>query len=123
MGNIQKESDFKPLIIQASGRKPAQSHILLINFLKKCAIENKVVDRDSIIELYIYSKYGKAKFISIQESPVYSRWHDNADKMLTRNQFKQERLVTSRAMSWFKSSIGACVITGKLIVLPVIDIE
>ncbi len=114
MGNIQKESDFKPLIIQASGRKPAQSHILLIYFLKKCA---------SIIELYIYSKYGKAKFISIQESPVYSRWHDNADKMLTRNQFKQERLVTSRAMSWFKSSIGACVITGKLIVLPVIDIE
>lgn len=123
MNGIQKISDLKPAVIQADGRRPTASHELLIKFLIKCSNEHKIIDRDSILELYMYTRFGKAKLISIQHTPMYSRFRDDPDKMITRDQFKREYRVPSLAMSWFKSALGACIIKGRIIALPVINIE
>lgn len=87
--------------------------------------EKKAITRESIIRLYLQSKYPKSfkenKFV-LNET-VYNPVYKHLNAVYTIEQIEQKADVKAKAVAWYKTNLGAVIVKGKLIILPIIDVE
>lgn len=118
---IQKQSDLKPAPFDSSFSRLTKGQTLLLNMIRKHIDENKPITREDIAECY-----GEA--MGTKELMEYEGHYDENGKWQSRfyramvDVSKDEHRKKWRSLQWFKLNIGACIMKGKLIVLPVIEI-
>lgn len=57
----------------------------------------------------------------------YMNWHvwetGYRQRQISKEQFKLNCWSKEKSIQWFKSNLGACILKGKLLVIPIIEIE
>jgi len=93
----------------------------LLNLLTKRIKENVPITREDITDCYFHSCSKDGKTIRVREFN-YSAYGGNTFKGV-RYLTNQDKYIQQKALVWFKQNLGTCIIKGKLLVIPVIDIE
>lgn len=113
---LQKISDIQPASFQKRLEKLSDGQAKILELLKNSIENNKQITTEDIVDLYfsIVSKDGVA--ITIRGN-MYSSQH-----FYSYNIGKNHQYTRTKAITWFKQNLGACIIKGRLLAIPVIDI-
>lgn len=120
---IQKISDLKPASFSMSGRNDSLQVKLIVELINDSIKNEKPITLDNIRNAHAeYSMNAK------RNGTGYG-WHTNADgkKQWRRSISKDEWLnchcCPSLSITWFKNNLGAAIMKGRLLAIPVIDID
>lgn len=114
---LQKQSDLKPAPFDSSFSRLTHGQKLLLDLIMKHIESNTPITRDDIGEVY-----GQA--MGVKELHDYGR-DENGQWGYRRMQIdvRQDKYRKKwRSLQWFKNNIGACILKGKLIVIPAIEL-
>jgi hypothetical protein len=96
---------------------------LVVGLIKECVEQKKPITREDIIKIYteFYIKTGKKfkeyEWLGWTNTPQ-ERWFE-----VDRDRFSKHWKTSNNAKQWFKNNLAAAIIAGKLLVIPVIEIE
>ena len=90
----------------------------LLQLLKEKISSNTAITKSDIIDCYIKScsKDGKTIRYRYNLSQKYG-------SIVCRYFTKEDKEILRFAKSWFQNNLGACILKGKLLVIPIIDIN
>lgn len=119
--DLQKQAPVASFI---SNLKYRNSVMLVTEMIKQAIQADKAITRDDIKHLYwIFKSANNTKpvFIDVIEGgPQGGRW---IVKEVDEQEFVDYFRTKENSHNWFKNNLGAAVIYGKLLVLPVIQID
>lgn len=122
-------------VVSFEAQKPkiTSSNKHILNLLKISLETKRVICREDIYNVYIDWRFGKGALVPFWQSEfkwVYvdylqrQEWRDQGKKVyLPRMEWIEKRNYKACAIAWFKNNLGAVILKGKLIVLPIIEIE
>lgn len=122
---LAQQTDLKPIPIGSNGIKLTQNQSNLLTFLKSRIVHNKPITRKCILNFYISYVKGSEFYAS----PIYDYVERNGEKIWAwtgKNKdarWRDEWNIENQAITWFSSNLGKCILKGKIIALPVIEIE
>lgn len=98
----------------------------LVAFLKNKANSNEMITRADILDFYITHVRGGEYFKIYGQKPHpdprythtiydFSNW--------TWGKWRDQYNISSCAVTWFKNNLGSCILKGKLLAIPVIEID
>ncbi len=97
----------------------------LINFIKDKADKGEVITKDDLLDFYVRevkgSEYYKAYGTKPHPNPQYTHQITDYDNY-TLKLWRLEWNIKSQAIQWFKNNLGGCILKGKLLAIPVIEI-
>lgn len=107
---IKPNTGIQPSSFDATDRKLTTGQKMLIELLSQKIKDKQPIKQRDIVDLYfkIFSKDGV--WIT-----VYFYFKHDVDK--------NNYYAKAKALSWFKSNLGSCIIKGKLLAIPIIEIE
>lgn len=126
MNEISKVSELKPASFDNSAViKLTDAQSSLISLLKKKAVKMEAITRDELLDFYIknvkgsenYRVYGRKPHPN-PEIPYMIPDYDN----YTDRQWREYWNIRALAITWFKTNLGACILKGKLLAIPVIEL-
>ena len=127
--DISNSNNNLSVVSFAESKPKLTSANKLILALLKEACENKsVITRDNIFNLYWIWKFGDVEKIKkTSREGTYSRLLDKwtyawIETEYTKKQYFNLYTIKPQALEWFKKNLGAVILKGRLVVLPVIDI-
>lgn len=90
----------------------------LLNLITDAVVNNKIISMDEIV--YCYCKFVRHNY--------YHPWEAIETEYIILKEYKKQSHVWTYRLrglikSWFVNTIGTLVLKGKLIVLPIIEIE
>lgn len=93
---------------------------LVIDLIKNKIQANEKIGLEDIIDIYTEWRIKCTRSKLTLQLFVYPTWRlvDHSSEG-----FKQQPSVKVLAQQWFKNNLAAAIINGKLLVIPVIDIE
>lgn len=112
-----------------SGLRVTPAIKMVIALLTKSINDNIAITKKDILSVYMdwrdaqkYSptKYEKRKCIGLNR--VTNKWIYEWEEV-SRDEYMNQRHIQMSARTWFKSNLAGAIIRGKLLVIPVIDIE
>lgn len=112
MTDIVKQSDLKPASFQYD-YKLTNGQKKLLSLLHEKINSSQVIERDDIVQLYIDAMCRNSQKM---------KWNYELQRKIPKEVTKDTWWIRTEALSWFKSNLGACIIKGKLLVIPIIDI-
>lgn len=119
MADIVKISDFKPVSFQPNNKSSFQVK-LITDLIKKCLKEERVINVDDVLDTYVlYQKNRKYRKFIIQG---FSDGNYRS-REVSEEEFRTHWTVITKAKQWFRSNLGSAVISGKLLVIPIIEID
>jgi hypothetical protein len=113
-----KQSELKPASFQNRTDRTLLQTELILELLTKGIKENKVIDRDDIINCYVKYVFREGRVVTIQKMQDW-KW---VDLIVDEEDFKKEYWTKSKALNWFKCNLGAAILKGRILAIPVIDI-
>lgn len=95
---------------------------LVTSLIKKSIEENKAIEKEDILDLYwLFKSHGGTKAVFIHN---YDRAKGAWEWIkATRENFGDNYRIRENAPNWFKNNLGSAIIQGKLLVIPIINIE
>lgn len=112
-----RQSDIKPVAFNdIMVNRPRFSGHYLLKLLKDKMEAGQPITRDDISETYI-------KTCSKDGVTIRIRYNLHFGKTNAIQADKSHPIVKQRALAWFKLNLGAAIIKGKLLVIPIIEIE
>jgi hypothetical protein len=99
---------------------------LIIDLLQNSLSQGKAITRDDILNCYLDFVYGQKrsiyKFGGWKWSPYYNREVETR-VAVDREEAKTVYGAKIQAIQWFKSNLGAAILKGKVLAIPVIDLD
>lgn len=124
--SLIKQTDIKAVSFSGNTRSTPQIQ-LVIKLLKYSIEANKPTTMEDIINTYIdwrvaHSRNPLTKDIYIGNKGGH--WSENyARVIIEREEYAKMHSSKMLARAWFKGNLASAIIRGKLLVIPVIDIE
>ncbi len=119
MNEIVKLSDLKPVsfIAHKEEIKLTSGQALLLKLMKDKLSAGEAITIDDIKSCY-YEHFNRDGYLN-----HYNFFTTERMIKISKEEFINERYWSrSTSMQWFKSNLGACIIKGKLLVIPIIEI-
>lgn len=123
MTNITKVSNLKPVSFEVPVNRLTPAQTEMLKLLKKCIEEKKILNRDVVLDFYI-------KHIKKSESYTLTHRWDWIDGGYIRikivpelHLWKEEYMIGYHAKTWFQRNLGAVIMKGKLLVIPIINLD
>lgn len=131
--NITRQSDIKAVSFSGSSRLTIQIK-LVVDLIKSSIDKNSPITKEDITSIYIDWRIAAKKGLTKQVISHYeSRFNEYHGKYFdhavwkhteaTREGFTAQWDTQYLARQWFKNNLAAAIIKGKLLVIPIIDIE
>lgn len=121
MTELEQTNSVLPSVsFNTDGPKLTGGQTRILIFLKERLQNKKPVTRECILRLYIDCKF-VVKDGTIGMRGFYRNkydWHNKFPIELALQRYD----IKSGGLQWFKNNLGACIIKGKLIAIPVIEI-
>jgi hypothetical protein len=124
MNQLSKISNSKPASFD-SNSITTQGQFALVNFLKTKVEKGEIITRDDIVDFYIAnvkgSEYYKVYGLKPHSNPEYRHSvidYDNYSVKKWRDKYN----IKTTALMWFRNNLGSCILKGKLLAIPVIEI-
>jgi hypothetical protein len=98
---------------------------LIVDLLTNSIKENRQITIEDIIETFLVWKeqVGKKLILAQWNSGYQERnEHHYKYKEVSKKEFAQHWETKQKARNWFKTNLGAAIIRGKILAIPVIDI-
>lgn len=117
---IIKQSDAKAASFLTE--RQAKLGVELVTDLIKSAIKaSEPITQEAIMECYwqFRSRGGTSKVF-------LNKWEYNSGnykKEVNKEEFKSDWRVKNNSFTWFRANLGSAIIHGKLLVVPIIEIE
>lgn len=92
--------------------------ISIVAMLKQALVDNTQINREAITKAYISACHGGAETYC----KAYRRQDGDYDYKSVKVSI-ESRNIRSKAIQWFKLNLGSCIIKGRVLALPVIDID
>lgn len=122
---LNKLSNARAVSFIDKARSTPQETII-IDLIKLSIENNKPITQDEIIEAYVTWKEAKDGIL-IEKTYLHHNpgsYHISWEKKeITRNEFAALWATKIQARTWFKSNLTGAIIKGKLLVIPIIEIE
>jgi len=134
--NAMREVSMENQIVKLSDLKPASfddrnlvrvtdGQNALIAFIKDKAEKGEIITRDNLLDFYIekvkgseyYKVYGKKS----HPDPNYTHMIPDFDNYRLAK-WREVSDIKSQAIQWFKNNLGACILKGKLLAIPIIEV-
>lgn len=123
MNEIVQHSELKPASFQNGSDRTYLQTKIIVDLLKRGVEEQRMLTRDDIIKCYVDFAQRDNKKLMVW------RWKDSGDGWrnhhveLSPEEYANEWLVRQRAITWFKQNLGAAIMKGKVLAIPIIDID
>jgi hypothetical protein len=123
---LEKQSNLVPASFDRPTVKMTTGQTALLNLLKSKAESKEMISRKDIISFYIehvkggdiYKSYGSKPHPNPEYTYRVVDW-DN----FTLKRWSDQRNISSQALQWFRQNLGSCILKGKLLAIPVIEID
>lgn len=123
MNEVSKISELKPASFEGKDRLTREQRKLL-ELLKEKIHSNLPITRNDILEFYI---------TNIKKSPTYKNYARKWDAQYRGYStdfndydirfWKDKYGIMTLALQWFKNNLGAVIIKGKVLIIPVIELN
>lgn len=126
MSDIVKAPPLAPVQL-ATGIKTKLKHNqqVLMDLILDHTANRKVITMDDIILAYRKTETWASKYDEISVygyEQVNGEWKYGCYRYPW-NHPKSRSTMEFRAMCWFRQNLGSCIVAGRLVAIPVIDIE
>lgn len=115
---LEKVNNLTPASFGRGGDRTYLQTKYIVALLAAAIKESRVITRDDIINCYIDYKLNGRESFSIRE------WNYQLQREVlneyNRNTF-MKRLWKPTAIQWFKNNLGAAIIKGRILAIPVIE--
>lgn len=122
MNDIVKQSGLKAASF-CNGIKRYQQTFLIVELIKKSISESRQITIEDIVSVYLDKKF------PTPYSSAIGWWEDSNGKWIhyycsreTYIKYKMNNHLEDKAKNWFMSNLGAAIIKGKLLVIPIIEL-
>lgn len=115
---LVKYSELKPASFQNRTDRTLLQTELIIQLLTNAINEGKVIDKHDIIDCYVKWVFREGRVVTIQKMQDW-KW---VDLIVDEEDFKKEYYTPSKDLNWFKSNLGAAILKGRILAIPVIKI-
>jgi hypothetical protein len=122
MTDILRQSDLKAASF-CNGIKRHNQTFLIVELIKKSIAESRQITIQDIINVYLDNKFPASY------SSAIGWWEDSNGKWVhyycsreTFVRYKNNNHLEEKARGWFMQNLGAAIIKGKLLVIPIIEI-
>lgn len=109
-------SEVRPVSFSGKEKELSVGQQLLLELLKQRIIECSPITISDIVDVYF-------KTVSKDGDTVRVRGNLSYTSFYCHKVDKNNQTARSRAVQWFKQNLGACIIKGKLLVVPIIDMD
>lgn len=122
---IAKLSDLKPASFDDRAIRMTDAQSALIIFIKENAEKGEIITRDKLLDFYIekvkgsehYKVYGQKP----HPNPIYTHMITDYDNYKLKK-WRDDWNIKTQAIQWFKNNLGACILKGKLLAIPIIEV-
>jgi hypothetical protein len=120
---IQKDSGVKPASFSALKREDVSRFQteLILRLLKSSIENNKPITLEDIKD--IHAEYAME---SRRHGSGYNWFGENGQKVWrranTKEEWKNSHCRSSLSITWFKNNLGAAILKGKILAIPVIEL-
>lgn len=122
MTELIQSNNVRAVTIDRPTTKLTNGQKKLLEIIKKCLSDGSPLKMEDIENIYTEECIAK-------ERTNYGKWVYHGHKIpqtwvvLTREQYIKENLWRAKyhARTWLKLNLGACIIKGKILMLPVIE--
>lgn len=116
--------EYKPSIQPASFQSRSDRTFLqteyIVHLLKRGIDEQRILTREDIIDCYVsFYFHGKEKLVR-REWNYFER--KEVENTYTPEEFRA-KLYAPSVIQWFKNNLGAAILKGRILAIPLIDIE
>lgn len=124
MNEIEKYKNLPSVQFSDAGKTLTISQKLLLELLTEKLKKNEPITKDDIKEWYLNTVKNKAEIWNNHDHYDYEKrcWipiRYKPEEYYKKNTWRWE----TNAMGQFKAVLGACIIKGKLLAIPLIEIE
>lgn len=113
---LEKLTALAPTPFDPTFNNLTRGQSLLMNLLKDAIEQKKPVTRDDIAECYI-------KSVAPSGSKTMWVWDNGKYTHAFVPLKKDSWSVKTKSIQWFKLNLGSCILKGKLLAIPVIEID
>lgn len=119
MVDIAKNSELNPVNFDNSFNDLTKGQTLLLQLLVNKLETKTPITKEDIETCYIQSvsNNGIKKIFTLESNGIGGYHYRNIDTDL-----KTHWATKSKSLQWFKMNLGSCILKGKLLVIPVIEI-
>lgn len=117
---LAKQSDLKPVSFSAFKDNLTEGQKLLLAMLKKHIEEGLPITKQDILDCYVKSVSNADGTKTIRD---WNFVHGEFVYFTKEVVYKDTYRARTYANQWFKNNLAACIIKGKLLVVPVIELE
>jgi hypothetical protein len=108
-----------PASFVGSGRNKPQVQ-LVINLIKRKIKDEQPIQSEDIIDTYTYWRINHSRSKLTLSTFIPPSWRIVE---YSAEDFKKQHSVKALSLQWFKNNLASAIIDGKLLVIPIIDIE
>jgi hypothetical protein len=125
--SISRSTPLSAVSFETKNRVTPQIN-LVVGLIKKCVAEQRPITTNDIINIYVewrqkhrWDNKFYTKTWQGWSGPTYvGKYHYT---QITADEYKNEEDARHLSRIWFKNNLAAAVIKGKLLVLPIIDLD
>ena len=117
MNGIEKKSNLKPVSFDNGGRGLTKGQQMLLNLLSEKLKNNEPITKEDVTDLYINVQCPKRRAYRYGQLP------DGTWGMMEKDIDNTDWTMRYSSRQWFKNNLGSCIVKGKLLAIPVIDIS
>jgi hypothetical protein len=126
-GNIAKASGMSAVSFENRNRDTPQIK-LIVNLIKRFATEQRPITAKDIIDTYMtwrteyknYNKFYKSQYVGYDSLSGRCKYLHTE---ISAEEYKEGYEVKALSKTWFKNNLAAAIIKGRLMVLPLIDLD
>ncbi len=100
------------------------SNKAILEFIKIKLEKKEPIRRADVTDLYVRTLFPNLTKKNLFEEKTYCRWTEKTTyRSWTFEQQKERFAIKNKALMWFKNNLATVILKGRLIVLPIIEIE
>lgn len=119
--NIAKIQDLKPASFGFGNDRSYSQTKYIIDLLKSSIEESKIITREDIVNCFLDYKFHGIKIIKISERNYWAGEYEI--KEYTRDEYRKTKCYPPTIVQWFKSNLGGAILKGRILAIPIIEIE
>lgn len=112
---------FLPMVLETTRNTLTPSQQAIMELLTKSINEKRPVSREAIVDAYTTTLHPSGETTIRYET--YNWEQRKYEKVAKKVVVKEDWRTAQKAISWFKNNLATCIIKGRILILPVIEIE
>lgn len=122
---LEKLCDLIPVPFETNKPRMTERQLALLALLNKGITEKRPITREEIIEFYIEWSYPTREIWESFLEPIIGEngitGYNWRRRKVSLDRDRHRSIINPAAIQWFKSNLGACILKGKLLAIPVIE--